>query len=493
MSYAKQLLVVGGSVVVVCVAGCAAGSETDDDGVGGEGGAAPPKEVSAKGISVTDIDFYQAIEVPLVRAGAPASSTVPIVAGKDAYLRVGFTLDPAFAPRAVRLKVTLESASATLEPVFAEVPVNASSTHDSLASTLNVAIPGASLLPDTSYRVDILETDPDAVHTEPAGAPGWPESGTTPLGAQNVGAGTKIVIVPIVYQADGSGRLPDTSEAQIELYRSRVLSMYPTPAINIEMGPEWAYNGPDVVAFGDGWGEILTAFSNAHHGGGSDPTAYYYGLFAPAGSFAQYCSGGCVTGLSFSSDQPGNADARSSVSLGFTGPDFADTFSHELGHAHGQLGHAPCGGAGSVDGNFPYAGGKIGVFGMDVAALSLKDPTLFTDLMGYCDNNWISDYNYQRFFTRTQILAGAALVHEGPPRTWRAYAVRADGSLYDAGTSERTLRPSGETVRVHTRGDRGEAREVEGVYLPADHLPVGMLMVPEDGSLTVESFSPAAD
>lgn len=489
MSYARRLLVVGGSTAALWLSACAAGSETAEDGTG-SGGSPPPKEVSAKGVTITDIHFYQAVEVALVEAGAPATPAVPIVAGKDGYLRVGFTLDPSFAARSVRLKVTLESPSAEIEPIVADVAVNAASTHDNLASTLNALIPGASILPDTAFRVDVLETDPDAKHTEPAGVSGWPESGTSPLGAQDVGTGTKIVLVPIVYQSDGSGRTPDTSEAQVELYRSRVLSMYPTPAIQIEMGPAWTYNGPDVQAFGDGWGEILSAFASAHHGGGSDQKAYYYGLFAPSPSFGQYCGGGCVTGLSFAADQPGNAEARSSVSLGFTGPEFADTFAHELGHAHGQSGHAPCGGAGSVDGNFPYPGGNIGVLGMDVAALALKDPTSFKDLMGYCDNNWISDYVYKNFFTRTQILGQwMASEHAGPPKPWRAFAVRADGSLYDVGATERTRPPSGEPVRVRAL-DRGEPREIEGVFLRADHLPVGMLMVPDSPELAVESFTP---
>jgi hypothetical protein len=460
--------------------GCAAGNEDDDDGEGG-GEPTPPKVVPAKGISVTDIDFYQTMEIPFLRGGQEVPAAVPVIAGKDAYLRVGFTVDPVFSPRELRLRVTLESASATLEPIDVDVPVGASSTPESLASTLNAAIPGASILADTTFRVDILEVDPDAERVEPLGTPGWPEAGSASFGAQDVGAGTKIVLVPIVYNADGSGRTPDMSEAQVELYRSRVLSMYPTPAIQIELGQPWSYNGPDVQAFGSGWGEMLASFANAHHGGGSDPSAYYYGLFAPAPSFGSYCAGGCVTGLSYSSVQPFDDDARSSVSLGFTGLEFADTLAHELGHAHGQTGHAPCGGAGDVDGDYPYSGGGIGVLGMNVATLELKKPTEFKDLMGYCTKNWISDYTYKLFFSRTQALAQVSMAkHHGPPRTWRAFAVRADGSLYDVGTSERTMEPGGKRVRVDARAADGGRTQVDGVFLANDHLPGGMLLVAEE-------------
>lgn len=485
MAWLTRLLVVGGSIVAFGhAAACAAGNETED-GEDGGGGKAPPKEVPAKGITVTDVDFYQSIEIPFARDGQAVPGTVPVVAGKAAYLRVGFTVDPAFAPRELRLKVTLESASTTLEPVEVKVPIGSSSNHDSLSSTLNAAIPGASILPDTAFRVDVLEVDPDAEHDEPLGAPGWPESDTTPLGAQDAGPGTKIFLVPIVYNPDGSGRTPDTSEAQLALYKSRVEAMYPTPLLDVQLGQPWSYNGPDVDPFGNGWGEILTAFANSHHGGGSDPYAYYYGLFAPAPSFGSYCGGGCVTGLSFASNEPFDADARSSVSLGFAGPEFADTFAHELGHAHGQGGHAPCGGAGDVDGNFPYSDGGIGVFGMDVAAVALKAPNAFKDLMGYCDNTWISDYNYRKFFARTQVLAQTSMyVHQGTSRRWRAFFVRPDGTLHDVGTSERTMEPGGQRVRVDARSKSGDKRMIDGVFLPADHLPGGMLLVPDEPGTT---------
>ncbi|NUO52080.1 MAG: hypothetical protein HOV80_24780 [Polyangiaceae bacterium] len=465
-------------------AGCAAGNEDEADGEGG-GDPKPPKAVPAKGISVTDVDFYQGIEIPFVRAGQDVPATVPVVAGRDAYLRVGFTVDADFAPRPVRLRISFESASATLEPVDVEVPVGASSNPASLASTLNAAIPGASILTDSSFRVDILELDPDEEHSEALGTPGWPAEGSTSFGAQDAGSRTKIVLVPVVYNPDGSGRTPDMSEAQVELYRSRVLSMYPTPAVEIEIGQPWNYNGPSVEAFGNGWGELLASFANAHHGGGSDPYAYYYGLFSPDSSFNSYCGGGCVTGLSYSSVQPFDDDARSSVSLGFTGLEFADTMAHELGHAHGQGAHAPCGGAGDVDNAYPYPGGGIGVLGMDVAKVELKKPTEWKDLMGYCTQNWISDYTYRLFFSRTQALAQVSMAkYQGPSRAWRAFAVREDGSLYDVGTSQRTMAPGGNPVRVDARRQSGEPAQLDGVFLPNDHLPGGMLLVPEEPGLT---------
>ncbi|HEU4681707.1 MAG TPA: hypothetical protein VFS51_08180, partial [Gemmatimonadales bacterium] len=69
--------------------------------------------------------------------------------------------------------------------------------------------------------------------------------------------------------------------------------------------------------------------------------------------------------------------------------------AHELGHTWGRK-HSPCSIFGeSVDPLYPYANGRIGVYGFDVAARALK-PQSAPDIMGYCfENPWISDYTYQ--------------------------------------------------------------------------------------------------
>ncbi|MFL5494584.1 MAG: hypothetical protein ACJ8DC_09410, partial [Gemmatimonadales bacterium] len=67
--------------------------------------------------------------------------------------------------------------------------------------------------------------------------------------------------------------------------------------------------------------------------------------------------------------------------------------AHELGHTWGRL-HAPCGSPPQIDPDYPYPDGSIGVFGVDVSKGELKSSSL-PDIMGYCGNSWISDYNYR--------------------------------------------------------------------------------------------------
>ena len=71
-----------------------------------------------------------------------------------------------------------------------------------------------------------------------------------------------------------------------------------------------------------------------------------------------------------------------------------DILAHELGHVM-NLRHAPCGGAGWPDPNYPVAGGRVGSWGYDFAAEAVVPPTA-TDLMGYCHWQWISPYQFER-------------------------------------------------------------------------------------------------
>jgi len=73
----------------------------------------------------------------------------------------------------------------------------------------------------------------------------------------------------------------------------------------------------------------------------------------------------------------------------------AGIYAHELGHNQ-NLSHAPCGGAGGPDPDFPEDDGSIGIWGYDVFGARLMDPDRYKDLMGYCNPDWVSDYHFSR-------------------------------------------------------------------------------------------------
>jgi hypothetical protein len=450
----------------------------------GAGGAALP--VPAQGVTLTDVDLYQAVEVPLARAGATAESAVPIVAGRDALVRVSVEAAEGFEPRDLRGVLTLTSTEAETTTVDVTRFVSGTSAHDTLDGTINFSIGGDAILPDTALRVELFEVEPGS--SEGIAPVAWPEVDPHPLGAFDVGEVTRVILIPIQYEGDGSGRLPDTSDEQLERYRARIQSMFPTPEVVLELGDTWQWFG-DVLPNGSGWVEMLSAFANDHHGAGSDPKAYYYGVFEPKSSFGSYCSGGCVAGLSFSSTSASYDDARSSVGLGFSGAASADTLVHELGHAHGQGPHAPCGGAGDVDPKYPHPGGVIGVWGLDLAQQQLYAPDFAKDLMGYCPNIWVSDYVYGVFFDRTRALsASASHAGEGAAAEYDSYAVLGDGSLRWVGSRLRHRAPAGEARAVRVRDAAGALLgDVSASFVAADHVPGGLLVVPaQPGSASIE-------
>ncbi|WP_423186050.1 InlB B-repeat-containing protein [Alishewanella sp. d11] len=68
--------------------------------------------------------------------------------------------------------------------------------------------------------------------------------------------------------------------------------------------------------------------------------------------------------------------------------------SHELGH-NLNLQHAPCGDPSGIDPNYPYANGLIGTWGVPLSFNSLLSPTIYRDVMSYCNNEHVSDYNLE--------------------------------------------------------------------------------------------------
>jgi hypothetical protein len=113
---------------------------------------------------------------------------------------------------------------------------------------------------------------------------------------------------------------------------------------------------------------------------------YYYGV-----ARVSYNSG--VAGVAYVST--GQAGARAALGWDWlmSGSVVA---AHELGHNWGRN-HAPCGGPTGLDPNYPRSDGSTGGYGVDVGPQTLEPPTN-SDIMGYCPNKWISNYNYQAVF-----------------------------------------------------------------------------------------------
>lgn len=128
-----------------------------------------------------------------------------------------------------------------------------------------------------------------------------------------------------------------------------------------------------------------------------DESVFYYGFASKFGSpdagGMGYMPGRTSVGLY------GNTFESNGLNFDFS------TLLHELGH-NLSLPHAPCGTPNGPDPKYPYSGGLLSdapLIDPDFASLIKPDSLAYgTDVMGYCQGTWFSDYNYAKMQTYMQ-------------------------------------------------------------------------------------------
>jgi hypothetical protein len=472
---------------------CATASNVDDspqgapDGSGGAGGAGqdpPPKALPPiKGMGVGKVTINQGVAVTLFDQGAEATTrNAPVVQGRDALVRVFFQPEAEWQPRPVVVRLTLKTAALSKTLEITGTPPNAASVEDDPSTTATFEVPHDYFTGDLQYAVTLHEatTDGDGPGTSDLAA--MPASGLAKMGDQSAGGPLKVVLIPIQYGYDKSQRMPDVDDATLVKFRNGALAMYPVPYVELSVGEPMAW-GQQVAASGDGWMELVQAMVDRRAQDAPPQDVYYYGIFNPATSLDSYCGFGCVAGLSPLASQPKDKDLRVSVGLGFGDDLTVRTMLHEVGHAHGRS-HAPCAPGGQIDGidpKYPYTGAKIGVTGYDLLAKEPKSAKTFTDIMGYCDLTWISDYTYTALFDRSVAVhnLGYEVAPQGPTR-WRQAWLDLNNELRWGSTLTYLAPPGGEKRQVSLEGLPGSKPvTVDGYFFGMSHLPGGLLLLPE--------------
>jgi hypothetical protein len=312
----------------------------------------------------------------LTQSTQTLSENVPLVQDRVAYLRVFAKADRAnTAKPTVRVRFFSNGSvigTLTLSRSASSTPTALS--EGTLSSSWNGAVDASLIQPGVSILADVDpgNTVPESNETDNS----FPASGT-PLDL-NVHAASvaKIRFVPI---QQGDGTLGNVTVANKDALIETARRIYPLHSIDTDVRAVYTTS---IVLQPDGgvatWGQLLTDLDGIRVMDGSDRT--YYGV-------AKLGYSGGIVGLGFVGVPTAlGTDAEQ---------DRTRVVAHELGHTWGQL-HTPCGNplATTLDPNYPYGTG-IGVYGFDVAAGALKQPTT-PDIMGYCSNPWISDYIYTR-------------------------------------------------------------------------------------------------
>lgn len=466
---------------------------TDPSTVGDPTDKDAPAPPLAAGLAITEVAFFQAVKVAVVKDAKAVGATkrnAPVVANRPAAVRVYVSPGSEFKGGSVTAELRLVDGTTRLPVVKDTKTITKDSTDADPASTFNFEVPAESLPPGVTYQVLLTAKDGEV----PSGANGarFPaDGGVQALDVQASGK-LKIVIVPVKYDADGSGRTPDVSTAQLARYRQTFMARYAASDVEITARAPFSYASP-ISANGSGFSQVLNAITNLRRADKAPADVYYYGAFAPTQSFNSFCGGGCVTGLSTVVESPKTSVLRASVGVGYPGQDSINTAAHEVGHAHGRE-HAPCGGAQGVDPDFPYAGGAIGTWGYDIFTKAFISPTKGRDMMGYCPNEWVSDYTFTALFDRIAAINGnpvstatgettssaSAQQQLAAPQTFRMATVEADGSVAWGGEVELEEEPVDGKSRLVTFVSANGATlgTNQARFYPYDHLPGGVLIVP---------------
>ncbi len=417
-----------------------------------------PSDSPATGISVTEVAVYQGVKIPIFEGGSPVNNlNAPIIAGRPGVMRVFVRTEADWQQRELVARLTV--GDLVKEESFTPT---GSSTEMVGDSTANFTFEADELPAGVEYSVELLEAQSCSA---PAGAvanPRVPATGTTALQSEALASTMRITLVPIEYNADGTGRVPRTDQATIDRWRDAAFSQYPIPGLEITVREPYATN-QGLSPGGGGFGQMLNLCLNIRAQDNPPDDVYYYCVIQPADSVQQFCGGGCVAGIA-PVPGPNDVDARGGIGVGFDGGG-EDTFVHEVGHALGRR-HSPCGGAAGADGNYPYSQGRIGSWGYDIITGNLYEPSGRADFMGYCNPTWVSDYTYEKIHDRLERVIGAQTVRTAiAPTRFKTAVVEGDGTVSWGDDIMRTHRPTGLSTPATLRTPGGETMGTPEVWV----------------------------
>jgi hypothetical protein len=132
-----------------------------------------------------------------------------------------------------------------------------------------------------------------------------------------------------------------------------------------------------------------------------------------------------------------------------------------------------------IDPQYPHPGASIGVWGWDIVGLQLVDPAIYTDIMSYCDDQWISDYNFRALLMRSKNVNLPKFMSPGARVKHGLVTLDGEGAATWQGSVEReALDTRHSSVPVDVTLANGAKKRVDGAFYRYDHLPGGWLMFP---------------
>jgi hypothetical protein len=315
----------------------------------------------------------QILGMYLTQSTQTLSNNVPLVLGRDGYLRVFAAANGATSSLpSVRARVYQNGAlTATYTAATPSGGVPTSLNEASATTSWNIKIPGSVIQSGFSILADVDPTNSvaEAVETDN----NYPVSGTPLALTVNTVPTLAARFVPVLQS--GTGQQGNVTTSNAATFLVPMQDMFPLRAVTSSVRAPYT-TSTTLLSDGTGWSAVLSEVRAVRTADGSSD--HYYGVVKVG-----YGSG--VAGIGY---------IGLPTSLGWDYlPSGAGVLAHEFGHNFGRQ-HAPCGGPSNPDPNFPYAGGIIGAYGYNVRTNALI-PRTNPDLMTYCGPEWISDYTYK--------------------------------------------------------------------------------------------------
>ena len=311
--------------------------------------------------------------VYLTQVTQSAGGLVPLIAGRDALLRI-FATGHEPSPYRPQVRATFYLGGAIVHTTVMSLRAGSLPTdvdEGRLDRSFNSVIPGHLVQPGLGLVVE-LDTEgmiPLATGSETR----IPSTGIMDLGVMSVPKHIQ-TIVPVLISSAPDESILEWSRGLNADHQAMADARTLLPIGDMEVTVHEPFYTSSDLTTDSGWLSFLREIRVARQMEGG--SGYYYGaVVVPRGS---KWSGLGYIGLP--------------VSVGGT---HSLTFAHELGH-NMNLRHAPCGDAAAPDPDYPYSGGGIGVWGYSFFRAGLVNPDQYKDLMGYCGPDWISDYHFTR-------------------------------------------------------------------------------------------------
>lgn len=375
---------------------------------------------AAQGVTISEVSAYQSIKIPLSKGVTPIEPAmrVALIQNRKTLFRVSVMPGSGFTARELSARVTIKNGTGE-DQYFAKQMVSKVSTDADTASTFQITVPPEKITEGTTYSVELVECGPPPATSGTSTGVRLPAMGDLPMMARDTGT-LRVTVIPLT----SNGKSPDTSDKALQVYKDYILAMYPVDKVEITVG-----KGLN-VAYPVNWNSVIEQIRTQRQADRPAAEMYYYGFLKPTDTLADYCRRGCTAGVGYVGSAT-QAQTRVALGLAFADETSAMTMAHEIGHNHGRQ-HAPCAPGNQiqgVDSRYPYSGAKLGVWGYDTRKTKFMDPDKTTDIMGYCDPKWISDYTYKGLLDRSGMINKQSLVITDPGaiQRYRALIVDADG------------------------------------------------------------------